>query len=233
MPVQKQIPPTSTTMGPGGQPQYVGPRAQPQAPVPSGPAIGQVEGTVGPIQVANKHFEGVTADAQQAPTRISALQTIKQEADTAITSGMDWRRKFVHVLSGGVELDSATANDIMQKNAAMLAANGQTDAARALNEMSTPNVKMTKEAIRATSDALISMEKMKIAAQQVFAGISTNDPRYGKLMVQWNKAADPRLFEYAGLPAERKKEWLSRLSPGVRAELSMKAAALEKMGVEP
>ena len=232
--VQMQIPPTAQTMV-NGQPQYVGPQGG-QAAVPSGPAIGQVEGTVGPIQVATEHYKNVASEAQAAPTRIAALQTIQQEAPKAITGGGDWRRKILSQLSGvfGLANDEQTANDVMAKNLSVIAQQaGNTDAARALGEMANPNYHMTKDAIEQTGQQLIGIEKKRVAAQQFFSGLPTNDPRYSQRMAEWNKVADPRLFEYAALPADKKAEWMKRLSPGVKAELAMKAQKLHEMGVEP
>lgn len=236
-PTQMQIPPTATTMGPGGQPVYRGPQpAAAQGPVPSGPAIGQVEGAVGPIQVATRHYEGIQQAAQAAPTRVAALQTIMQEAPKAVTGGGDYKRKIIQQLSGalGIATDEQTATDVMAKNLSLIAGQaGNTDAARSLAEMATPNYRMTKEAIQQTGQQLIGIEKKNLAAAQVFSGIPTNDPRYAERMVQWNKVSDPRLFEYASLPDDQKAAWMKKLSPGVRAELSMKARALDQMGVSP
>jgi len=233
VPTQMQLPPTTPTMV-NGQPQYLGPQGgAPAGPVPSGPAIGQVEGTVGPINVATKHYEGVVADAQPAQTRIAALQTIRQEAPQANTGhGVigDFLRKFTQAYGG----DTATANDVMAKNLSVIAAQaGNTDAARALGEMGNPNYHMTKDAIEQTANQLVGIEKKKIAAQQFFSGVPTNSPDYSNRMAQWNKVADPRLFEYASLPDDQKAAWMKRLSPGVRAELAMKARQLDQMGVQP
>jgi hypothetical protein len=235
-PTQMQVPPTATTMGPGGQPTYVGAQPQPRAPIPAGPAIGQVEGTLGPIKTATDHYQNVVAEAQPAQTRISALQTIRQEAPGAVTGGGDWKRKILTQLSGalGIAYDEQTANDVMAKNLSVLAQNaGNTDAARTLGEMGNPNVKMTKEAIEQTANQLIGIEKKKIAAQQAFSGIPTNSPEYTKRMAQWSRVADPRLFEYAGLDDAGKKHFLSKLSASQRADLAMKAKGLHDMGVEP
>lgn len=234
--VQMQVPPTATTMGLGGQPTYVGAQPQQPAKIPSGPAIGQTEGTVGPVNVATKHYEQVVNEAQPAQTRIASLQTIKQEAPTAVTGGGDYRRKILSQLSGLFNLanDEQTANDVMAKNLAVIAGQaGNTDAARALGEMGSPNYHMTKEAIEQTANQLIGMEKKKVAAQQFFAGTPTNDPAYAQKMAVWSKVADPRLFEYAALPAEQRKAWMAKLSPGVRVELGMKAKELARLGVEP
>lgn len=235
--VQMQVPPTAPTMGAGGQPGYVGvqPQQQPGAQIPSGPAIGQVEGIVGPAQVATKHYEGVTGEAQQAPTRIAALQTIKSEIPAWFTGGGDWRRNALRAFSGifGIANDEATALDVMAKNLSLIAGQaGNTDAARSLAEMATPNAKMTPDAIRQTADQLLGIEGKKVSAQQFFSGIPTNDPRYAERMAAWNKSADPRLWEYASLPPADKAVWMKKLPLDVRATLGMKARALEKMGVD-
>ena len=233
VPTQMQLPPTTPTMV-GNQPAYLGPQDKPPAsPVPAGPALGQVQGVEGPTQVATEHYKNVSAAAEGATGRITALETIKQEAPTANTGHGavgDVLRKFTQAFGG----DTATANDVMAKNLAVIAQQaGNTDAARALGEMGNPNYHMTKEAIEQTSQQLIGIEKKKIAAQQFFTGLTTDNPKYAQRMTEWNKVADPRLFEYAALPPEKKAEWMKRLSPGVKAELAMKAQRLHDMGVEP
>lgn len=236
VPVQMQVPPTATTVGPGNQPAYVGPtgpQGAQSAPIPSGLAPGVAEGVTGPVQVATRHYEGVQQAASAAPTRIAALQTIMQEAPAALTSGGDWRRRLLQQFSGVYELDTQTANDVMAKNLALLAGNaGNTDAARALAEMANPNSHMTKEAIAQTGAQLLGIERKNQAAAQFFTGTPTNDSSYAQKMVQWNRLADPRLFEYANLPADQKAAWMKKLPPGVRADLGMKAQALEQAGVQ-
>lgn len=234
-PVQMQLPPTATTVGAGGQPQYVGPQAS-QGPVPAGLAPGVASGIEGPVKANTDHYQQTISDAAPAQTRISALQTIRQEAPQALTGGGDWKRKVLLQLSGafGIKADEQTANDVMAKNLSVLAQNaGNTDAARSLGEMGNPNVKMTKEAIEQTANQLIGIEKTKIAKQQAFSGIPTNSPEYSKRMALWSRVADPRLFEYAGLDDSQKAAFIKKLSSGQRADLALKAKALHDMGVEP
>jgi len=239
IPVQMQVPPTAITMGPGGQPTYVGAQPNQQTPIKAGPAIGQAEGTIGPIASNNAHYTQVMAEAKDAPTRIAALQTIMQEAPKAITGGGavgDVKRKILSSWANlyGVDTGPQTATDVMAKNLAIIAGNaGNTDAARSLGEMGTPNYHMTKEAIDQTGAQLLGIDKKKLAAQQLFQGMQTNDPAYAAIRAKWDSASDPRLFEYAALPPEDKKAWMAKLSPGVRAELAMKAKALHDLGVTP
>lgn len=234
--IRNTLPPTATTMR-GNQPVYLGapPGGQPGT-VPSGPGIGQTEGITGPVQVATKHYGDVTAAAEAAPTRIASLQTIKQEAPAAVTGGGDYRRKILQQLSGlfGIANDEQTANDVMAKNLAVIAGQaGNTDASRALAEMGSPNYHMTKDAIEQTANQLIGIERKKIAAQQFFSGLPTNDPQYTARMVEWNKLADPRLFEFASMTPSEQFAAMSKLKPGVRADLILKSEALHKLSAKP
>jgi len=236
---QQQLPPTAQTMI-NGQPQYIGPQAAKgpgSAPVASGPAIGQVAGVEGPVAANNAHFAQVQQDASAAATRISALQTIKQEIPAALTGGGDWRRKFLSQVSGvfGLGNDAQTANDVMAKNLAVLASQGgNTDAARSLGEMANPSFHMTKEAAAKAADQLMGIEAKKQAAGKLFTGTPTNSPEYAQKLQEWNSHADPRAFEFARKsPAERARMKAQMVEAGTWDELQAHGLALHKLGVAP
>lgn len=241
VPTQMQIPPTAPTMSPAGVPGYYG--AQPPqragggaAPVQSGPAIGQASGIEGPIAAANDHYKAVQLEAQSAPTKLAALQTIKEEIPKAVMGGGsvgDVLRKLSAVF--GFANDSATANDVMAKNLAIIAGRaGNTDAARALAEMGTPNYKMTTQAANKTADQLIGILKRDQAAGDFFAGTPTNSPDYTAKMQAWNKYGDPRAFEYASkTPGERAVMKMEMQKAGTWDTLSRNMIQIDKMGINP
>lgn len=245
--VQQQPSPTTQVMGPGAQPQLYGarpPLTPNSAPVASGLAPGVAEGITGPVATNNQHFSTVQADAQGAPNRIAALQTIKQEAPAAATGGGDWRRKVLSQWSGlfpslytgpGSGNETQTATDVMAKNLAVLAAQGgNTDAARALGEMANPSYHMTEEAVRKTSDQLIGIEAKKQAAQSYFTGTPTNSPLYAQKLTQWNQNADPRAFEYANkAPADQAAMRAEMKKAGTWDALRRKMVGLHDMGIGP
>lgn len=232
-PIQKQLPPTTPVMR-GSMPSYVGAPGTP--PVQAAPALGQEAGITGPVAANNVHYGQIQADAQNAPNRIAALQTIKQEAPDAITGGgtvKDYLRKLNQVFSPNGDIN--TAQDIMAKNLAVMAAQGgNTDAARALGEMGTPSFHMTAEAARQTADQLIGIEAKKQAASSYFQGVATNDPLYGKKVAAWNLNADPRAFEYAAKsPEDQAAMKASMQKAGTWKALQQKMVQLHIMGVDP
>lgn len=234
----------------GGQaaaPQFQAPQLQPQpgAPAPGGflPTAlppGATEGITGPVAVANQHYAQVQADASAAPNRIAALQTIKQQIPTAIMGGGatgDFKRKFLSNVASvfGASADSTTSADIMAKNLAVLAAQGgNTDAARTLGEMGTPNFHMTADAAQRAVDQLVGIEAKKQAAAGFFSGTPTNTPAYANKMQMWNRYGDPRAFEYAAKsPADRATMRAEMQRAGTWDTLKNNMAHLDAMGVEP
>lgn len=236
---QQQLPPTTPTMV-SGQPQYLGPQPTQKAgaapPVAAGPAIGQTEGITGPVQANNAHFAKVMEEGSNAPNQIAQLQTIKQQIPTAIMGGGgagDLLRGFSRVF--GFASDAATANDVMAKNLAMLASQaGNTDAARTLGEMQSPNYHVTAKAAQEAADSLIGIAQKKQAATAYFAGTPTNSPEYTSKLVNWNRYADPRAFEFAAKsPEDQAATKAAMVKAGTWKTLQNNMLQLHKMGVEP
>ena len=237
---QLQPPPTTPTVDPKtGQPSLFGVRQLTSAspPVSTGTAPGVAEGITGPVAANNAHYATVQQDAQAAANRIAALQTIKQEAPSAVMGGGDYRRKIVSQLSGlfGIANDAQTSTDVMAKNLAVLAAQGgNTDAARSLGEMANPSYHMTADAAKTAADQLIGIEAKKQAAAQFFSGTPTNSPDYAQKMSQWNHVADPRAFEYAAKsPADQATMKAQLVKAGTWSQLANNMRALHAMGVDP
>ena len=226
-----------------GAPQFQAPQGQPQpaqrAPggfMPTGLPPGAVEGITGPVAVANQHYSQVQSDASTAPNRIAALQTIKQQIPTAIMGGGgagDLLRGLSRAF--GFASDAATANDVMAKNLAVLAAQGgNTDAARTLGEMGNPSYHMTADAAQRAVDQLTGIEAKKQAAASFFSGTPTNTPAYANKMQMWNRYGDPRAFEYASKsPGERAAMRAEMQKAGTWDTLKNNMAHLDAMGVEP
>lgn len=239
--VQQQPAPTTQVTDPRtGQPSLYGarpPLTPGSPPVATGTAPGVAEGITGPVATNNTHFAGVQTEAQGAPNRIAALQTIKQEAPAAMTGGGDYRRTVLAQISGlfGLANDKQTATDVMAKNLAVLASQGgNTDAARALGEMANPSFHMTEEAAKRTADQLIGIEAKKQAAQAYFTGTPTNSPLYAQKLTQWNQNADPRAFEYASKsPADQAAMKAEMKKAGTWDALRRKMVGLHDMGINP
>lgn len=233
---QQQVPPTYTTMV-NGQPQYVGPQppvaAGQGASIAAGPAVGQVLAAEGPIGTNNAHYSDVVAQGKDAGNRVAQLQSIKEQIPAANMghggAGDVWRK--LQTIFGS---DAATANDIINKNIAMLASSGNTDAARTLQEMQTPNAHVTEKAAQEAADALIGVAKRQQKAVDFFAGTPTNSPAYASKMSQWNSNANPRAFEFAlKSPAEQEAMKARMKRAGTWSSLQKQMIGLHNMGVSP
>jgi hypothetical protein len=74
-------------------------------------------------------------------------------------------------------------------------AGGNTDAARGIAEMATPNAKMTKDAIQRVANQLIGVEKLKQAKADYLAPYLTNPAQYQQKLNEFQKFSDFRLFQ--------------------------------------
>lgn len=239
---QAQLPPTTQTMV-NGQPQFLGPQAAagPGAgPVASGASIGQAEGITGPIATNNAHYAQVQQDAAGASDRIASLENIKQEIPKAVMGGNlpgNAIRSMLSGLSGvfGFANDATTANDLMAKNLAQIAAkSGNTDAARTFGEMGSPNAHVTPEAGTEAVAQIVGVERKKQAASDFFGGTPTNSPDYTNKLQVWNRYADPRAFQYASLPADEQAKMKATMKQaGTWSSLNNNMSHLAAMGVNP
>jgi hypothetical protein len=236
-PTQNKPPPTTPVFNPktnqmellGSQPGGVAPGTTPTAP-----GLG-VSGNVDANIATNAaHRTQMQANADAAGTKLAALQTIKQEVPTALTGHGD-AGDFLRYLSKLWGGDTATSNDVMAKNLAIIAGNaGNTDAARALGEMGTPNYHMTPEAAQKTAEQLMGILRKDQAAGQLFGTLQPNDPGYAAKRDLWNRNADPRAFEFAAKSqSERAQMKFEMKKAGTWDALNAKMHTLDAMGVNP
>jgi hypothetical protein len=106
---------------------------------------------------------------------------------------------------------------------------GNTDAARGIAELASPNAKMTKDAINRVADQLIGIEKMKLAKTQFLSPYINNPAEYGKKLMDWNNVADFRIFQES-TPEEVAKLKAS-MSPAARAEMGNKIKLARQLGI--
>jgi hypothetical protein len=167
------------------------------APLPGGPAPGAPRGFVatgapmgvqdanaGNVDVVNKHWATVGADAQNAQTNIGIAQNIKAYADKALTGKQGDKLAAVNgllsVFGQGGQTDISTATDLLQKNMARLSLTsrqgaGGTDAAGALATAANPHGTMTAEAIKDAADQVIGAQKMALSQQKLLQPFKLNN----------------------------------------------------------
>lgn len=235
--VQMQIPVGTQVFNPNtNAPALVAPGggAGPQ----SGPALGAAETATIPVKIAAEDWATTNAEAKNASQTIGLLQDIKQHAPGASVGVGAERRAMVNGIAGYLGIDasqlSKTDTDLLAKDTNILAlAGGDTNLAKELATMANPHISMTKDAILSASDKVIGIQKMRLAKQQ-FLQSSVADPAgYSQKLAQFNKAADPRTFEYASKSPEERKAMLSKMSGADKADLKAKMEALHNLGINP
>lgn len=234
---QQEVPPTATTVGPGGQAQYVGPRKG-GAPIPAGNPPGLEASAVGSAGTANKDWESTTEAAKTASTDIANLQNIKRFAGSAQTGVGSERRAFVAGLAGLLGMDagemSKTKTDLLAKNANMLAlAGGDTNLAKTLAESANPNTHMTKEAILEASNQVMSQRRMALAKQDFLRSHKAlnNPDSYNQALTEWNKVADPRIFQWPHMDDSEKKDMKGSMTEKEQKEFRKKIERAVDLGI--
>lgn len=236
--VQQQIPPTAQTVGPNGQPAYVGPQGGGGRQVPAGNPPGLEASATGSAATANKDWESTVESAKTASTDIANLTNIKRFAGSAQTGVGSDRRAFVAGLAGLVGLDygemTKTKTDLLAKNANMLAlAGGDTNLAKTLAESANPNTHMTKEAILEAANQVMSQRRMALAKQEFLQPHKAlNSPdSYGKALTEWNKVADPRIFQWPHMSPEEKRDMKAAMTPKEQQEFRGKVQRAVELGI--
>lgn len=235
--IEAQLPPTTEIVDPiTGQKKLLGTASQRVANTPLITGLGTAQQTAqsGLGETVKEDWSTTYKDAQNAPTKIGIFQNIKKLTPEAFTGPTAERRQviasFAQVLGIPLAtLESASTDELVKNTKLLQLAGGNTDAARALAEFANPNTKMTKEGINRVTDQLIGMEKMKIAKSNFVQPFAGNAEEYSKKADQFNKIADPRLFQ------EMKPEDVAKLrksmSPAEQAELSKKIKLAKELGV--
>ena len=232
---EQQIPPTQQIVTPTGQTQLVGPMSQRgNQPMVTGlgPAQTSLLGAGGTTIAAD--FANTVKDAAEAPSRIAIFQNIKKFAPDSFTGVGGQRKELAAGILNAVGIPAYEQEKVnteeLAKNSALLAlAGGNTDAARALAEIATPNKKLNEKAILAIADQMIGIENMKVARANYLTPAQNDATQYGQRKLQFDQIADPRIFQ------EMTKEDVAKLkgsmSQAQQSELTRKIRLARQMGI--
>ena len=218
-------------------PAGVAPQAmtRPQAvPMGANPSQAQVGLLNKATETSASDWANTVADANTAQGRIAIYQNIKSLTPDSFTGVGGERKKFLSGLAQSVgiplnELETSTTDELT-KNAKLLAlAGGNTDAARGIAEMATPNAKMTKDAIQRVANQLIGVEKLKQAKADYLAPYLTNPAQYQQKLNEFQKFSDFRLFQE--MSPEEVAKLKSSMSAAERKAMSNKIQEARTLGI--
>lgn len=236
-----QLPPTQQLVSQAGD----GTGLPPGTPYVKGPAGAQATGApalatgISPSAAAatgvtSEDWKATSDAANKAQQRIGIYQNIKKFAPDAFTGVGGQRKELAAGILNAAGISAYEAEKVsteeLAKNSALLAmAGGNTDAARALAEIATPNKKLNEKAIKGIADQLIGVEKMNQSKAQFLAPVAQDSAKYQERLNVFNQVADPRLFQEATPDDVAKMK--ARMSEAERADFGRRVKLLKQMGL--
>jgi len=207
---------------------------QQSSPMPANPSQAQTNLVNKAAEVAGSDYTSAVQDSTGAQGRIATFQTIKRLAPDAFTGVGGERKKLVSGIAQAVgipayELETSTTDELAKNSKLLALTGGNTDAARGIAELASPNAKMTKEAINRVADQLIGIERMKLAKTQFLSPYVNNPAEYAKKAMDFSNIADFRIFQEATPEEVRKLK--ESMSPAARKEMSDKIQMARQLGV--
>jgi len=194
-------------------------------------AEGQVLGQT--AKVGTEDWENTFKDAQAVPTRIQALEKIRDLSKKTTTgTGADQIRLLGGVLDLlGIDSKSAANLDELKKNSAILQMGpAGTDMARAIQQMATPGAQIQPEAIRKISDQLIGLERRKSARANFLSPYKNNADLYQNKAMEFNQVANPIFFQ--DISDEEYNKYKRELPEDRRNALKQQAKKMRELGIE-
>lgn len=218
---------------PGGGAIYAAP--------PMGAATNAEAGARNQQDELSKKWTDLSSQNTQAQSTTSYLQNIKALAPQAALGQQSDRLNYINGLlslaGSKPATDMVTANNLLDKYSnqitARLSAGGMgTDSARAILQSAYPNAHMDKDAINEAADNLIGANQMLQAKTRVLAPLANarNPTAYNNAEVQFDQAADPRIWQLQNMAAPDQAKFVSGLSPGVAKQLLQNRQVLKGLG---
>jgi hypothetical protein len=232
---ETQIPPTQQIVTPTGQTQLIGPMSQ-RGNQPMVTGLGPAQTTLLSASAATigGDLQTTVREAAEAPGRVAIFQNIKKFTPDAFTGVGGQRKELAAGILNAIGIPAYEAEKVsteqLAKNSALLTlAGGNTDAARALAEVATPNKKLDAKAILAIADQMIGIENMKIARANYLTPVQNDATQYGQRKLQFDQIADPRLFQE--MTAQDVAKLKASMSAAEQAELTRKIRLARQMGI--
>jgi hypothetical protein len=162
----------------------------------------------GNVETMNSDFSDLYAANKNAPVTLAILDNIKQLAPKSITGSQSDKLAYMNGLLtlGGLPAakDLASASDLLNKNANMLAINmrlgasgGGSDALQALAQAANPNSHMQPDAIIKAADEVAGQVRMRQAQYQHLLPFKMKNDVQGYYGAQqtFTSGADPRSYQ--------------------------------------
>ena len=232
---EQQIPPTQQVVTPTGQTQLIGPMSQRgQQPLVTGLGPAQAKVLEAGGNIVSQDLSSSVAQAKDAPGRIAIFQNIKKFAPESFTGVGGQRKELAAGILNAIGIPAYEQEKVnteeLAKNSALLAlAGGNTDAARALAEVATPNKKLNEKAILAIADQMIGIEKMNIARSNYLTPAMNDATQLGQRKLQFDQIADPRIFQE--MTPEDVAKLKKSMSAAEQAEMTRKIRLARQMGI--
>jgi ribosomal protein S18 len=229
------LPPTTQVVSPTGETRLLGPASQ-RGNVPLTTGLGPAQTSLlgaGATTMATD-LSATIKDAAEAPSRVAIFQNIKKFAPDSFTGVGGQRKELAAGILNAIGIPAYEAEKVsteeLAKNSALLAlAGGNTDAARALAEVATPNKKLNEKAILAIADQMIGIENMKVAKANYLTPVQNDSTQYGQRKLQFDQIADPRIFQE--MTAQDVAKLKTSMSAAEQAELTRKIRLARQMGI--
>jgi len=229
------LPPTTEVVLPTGEKRLLGPASQrggTQLTTGLGPAQTSLLGASATTMATD--LSATIKDAADAPSRVAIFQNIKKFAPDSFTGVGGQRKELAAGILNAIGIPAYEAEKVsteeLAKNSALLAlAGGNTDAARALAEVATPNKKLNEKAILAIADQMIGIENMKVAKANYLTPAQNDSTQYGQRKLQFDQIADPRIFQE--MTAQDVAKLKASMSTAEQAELTRKIRLARQMGI--
>jgi hypothetical protein len=230
-----ELPPTTEVVSPTGEKRMLGPMSQRgTTPLVTNLGAAQTELLKSGAATISADLATTVKDAADAPGRVAIFQNIKKFAPDAFTGVGGQRKELAAGILNAIGIPAYEAEKIsteqLAKNSALLTlAGGNTDAARALAEVATPNKKLDEKAILAIADQMIGIENMKIAKSNYLTPVQNDATQYGQRKLQFDQIADPRIFQE--MTAQDVAKLKASMSAAEQAELTRKIRLARQMGI--
>lgn len=232
------IPPTTEVVDPmTGQRRLIGPASQrgmQAAPLTTSVSPAQAKVLEAGGNIVSQDLTSSVAQAKDAPGRIAIFQNIKKFAPESFTGVGGQRKELAAGILNAIGIPAYEQEKVnteeLAKNSALLAlAGGNTDAARALAEVATPNKKLNEKAILAIADQMIGIEKMNIARSNYLTPAMNDATQLGQRKLQFDQIADPRIFQE--MTPEDVAKLKKSMSAAEQAEMTRKIRLARQMGI--